>query len=91
MGVGKKKHDECWRRTRWHAAPLLACLNCLLALSCLPLFQDQLQACIGLYVEDQMERRFRFMIEFVKKAEQQQKRQAVPEGQPIPHFGPAQV
>ena len=30
-------------------------------------------------------------MDFVKKAEQQQKRLAVPEGQPITNFAPAQV
>lgn len=32
-----------------------------------------------------------YQVEFVKKAEQQQKRLAVPEGQPITNFAPAQV
>ncbi|KAG1668944.1 hypothetical protein FOA52_000988 [Chlamydomonas sp. UWO 241] len=53
--------------------------------------EDQFQTCMGLYVEDQMARRFQFMVDFVKKAEQQQKRGSVPEGQPIPSFGPAQA
>jgi hypothetical protein len=34
---------------------------------------------------------FPMLVEFVKKAEQQQKRMAIPEGQPIPNFAPMQV
>jgi len=50
--------------------------------------QDQLSNCVGLYVEDQLGQQFKDLVEFVKKAEQQQKRSAVPEGQPIPGYGP---
>ncbi len=46
---------------------------------------------MGLYVEDQLSRHFSIMVDFVKKAEQQQKRLAVPEGQPIQGFAPQQV
>lgn len=45
--------------------------------------EDQLTSCTGLYVEDQLSRHFPILVEFVKKAEQQCKRLAVPEGQPI--------
>jgi hypothetical protein len=46
---------------------------------------------MGLYVEDQLSRHFSIMVDFVKKAEQQQKRLAVPEGQAIQGFAPQQV
>jgi hypothetical protein len=46
--------------------------------------QDQLSSCTGLYVEDQLAQQFKDLVEFVKKAEQQQKRMAVAEGSPIP-------
>jgi hypothetical protein len=52
--------------------------------------QDQLQTCTGLYVEDQLSRHFPILVDYVKKAEQQQKRLAIPEGQVIPNFAPAQ-
>jgi hypothetical protein len=51
-------------------------------LSALPL-QDQLAACTSLYVEDQLGSHFKALLEFVKKAEQVQKRGGVQEGQPI--------
>lgn len=56
------------------AYPELYCVHCT---------QDQLAACTSLYVEDQLSVHFRDLVEFVKKAEQQQKRNAVPDGQPI--------
>jgi hypothetical protein len=43
---------------------------------------------VGLYVEDQLGQHFKDLVDFVKKAEQQQKRTAAPEGQPIPGYGP---
>jgi hypothetical protein len=45
--------------------------------------QDQLAACTSLYVEDQLGSHFRQLLEFVKKAEQVQKRGGVQDGQPI--------
>jgi hypothetical protein len=39
---------------------------------------------MGLYVEDQLGQHIRDLVEFVKKAEQAQKRNAVPDGAPIP-------
>lgn len=45
--------------------------------------QDQLAACTSLYVEDQLSVHFQDLVDFVKKAEQQQKRNAIPDGQPI--------
>jgi hypothetical protein len=45
--------------------------------------QDQLSACTSLYVEDQLGSHFKALLEFVKKAEQVQKRGGVQEGQPI--------
>jgi hypothetical protein len=39
---------------------------------------------MSLYVEDQLSSTFRELLEYVKRAEQAQKRNAVPEGQPIP-------
>ena len=56
-----------------HSAALLSTQEC----------EDQLTSCTGLYVEDQLSRHFPILVEFVKKAEQQCKRLAVPEGQPI--------
>lgn len=53
--------------------------------------QDQLSNCTGLYVEDQLSVQFKDLAEFVKKAEQTQKRLAVPEGAQIPGFGPPQA
>jgi len=53
--------------------------------------EDQLANCTSLYVEDQLSNHFPILVEFVKKAEQQQKRLAVPEGQLIPNFAPAQA
>lgn len=50
--------------------------------------QDQLSNCVGLYVEDQLGQHFKDLVEFVKKAEQQQKRTNAPEGAPIPGYGP---
>ncbi|GAX77086.1 hypothetical protein CEUSTIGMA_g4532.t1 [Chlamydomonas eustigma] len=52
---------------------------------------DQLQTCTGLYVEDQLSRHFPILVDYVKKAEQQQKRLAIPEGQAVPNFAPAQA
>lgn len=49
-----------------------------------PPAQDQLSACMSLYVEDQLAGHFSGLLEYVKKAEHVQKRSAVPEGQPIP-------
>jgi len=46
--------------------------------------QDQLAACMSLYVEDQLSTHFRDLLDYIKKAEQQQKRSAIPEGQTIP-------
>lgn len=59
----------------------------LLYLSCThkhPYTQDQLSACMSLYVEDQLSSHFKELLEYVKKAEQQQKRNAIPDGQCIP-------
>eukprot|EP00983_Pelagomonas_calceolata_P039056 1137030-Pelagomonas_calceolata.AAC.4 len=53
--------------------------------------QDQLAHCIHLYVEDQLMAHFPMLLGFVKKAEQQQKRLNVPDGQCIPHLGPQQA
>ena len=53
--------------------------------------QDQLSHCIHLYVEDQLVVNFPMLLGFVKKAEQQQKRLGIPEGQCIPHLGPQQA
>jgi hypothetical protein len=53
--------------------------------------QDQLSNCVGLYVEDQLGSHLRELVDFVKKAEQQAKRGAVPEGSPIPGFGPREA
>lgn len=53
--------------------------------------EDQLQNCTGLYVEDQLSKHFPILAEFVKKAEQQQKRLVIAEGQHIPNFAPAQA
>jgi hypothetical protein len=46
--------------------------------------QDQLSACVGLYVEDQLGATFRELLGFVKRAEQAAKRGATPDGAPIP-------
>ncbi len=46
--------------------------------------RDQLSSCTQLYVEDQLAAHFPALVEYVKKAEQQNKRMAVPEGAPIP-------
>mmetsp|Transcript_35681 Transcript_35681/g.90202 ORF Transcript_35681/g.90202 Transcript_35681/m.90202 type:complete len:761 (-) Transcript_35681:796-3078(-) len=53
--------------------------------------EEALGKCSELYVEDQLMNHFPMLVEFVKKAEQQQKRMAVPEGQPIPNFAPPQA
>mmetsp|Transcript_23537 Transcript_23537/g.64882 ORF Transcript_23537/g.64882 Transcript_23537/m.64882 type:complete len:760 (+) Transcript_23537:107-2386(+) len=53
--------------------------------------EDQLAHCIHLYVEDQLMAHFPMLLGFVKKAEQQQKRLNVPDGQCIPHLGPQQA
>lgn len=63
----------------------------LTLLAVLPSSQDQLASCINLYVEEQLGGEFPMLIEFVKKAEQQQKRMGVPEGQPILNFAAQQV
>ncbi len=42
-------------------------------------------------MDDQLTGHFPMLLEFVKKAEQQQKRLAVAEGQHIPNFAPQQV
>jgi hypothetical protein len=44
---------------------------------------------MGLYVEDQLGQHIRELVEFVKKAEQAQKRNAVPDGAPIPGERPS--
>ncbi len=49
-----------------------------------PRLQDQLAACTGLYVEDQLGVHFRALLDYVKRAEQAARRGSVPEGQPIP-------
>lgn len=47
--------------------------------------QDQLCACMSLYVEDQLGgHHFRELLEYVKRAEQAHKRNAVPDGHHIP-------
>jgi hypothetical protein len=46
--------------------------------------QDQLSACTSLFVEDQLVAHFKDLVDFVKKAEQQQKRAAVADGQQLP-------
>jgi hypothetical protein len=53
--------------------------------------QDQLSNCVGLYAEDQLGQHFKDLVEFVKKAEQQAKRAGVPEGQPVPGYGPREA
>ncbi|KAJ9512046.1 hypothetical protein QJQ45_004603 [Haematococcus lacustris] len=53
--------------------------------------EDQLASCTNLYVEEQLTSHFGQLVEFVKKAEQQQKRLAVPDGQPVPSYGPPQA
>eukprot|EP00877_Chromochloris_zofingiensis_P003974 jgi/Chrzof1/13578/Cz08g03010.t1 len=53
--------------------------------------EDQLASCMGLYVEDQLSQHFKDLVEFVKKAEQTQKRLAVAEGAPIPGLGPREA
>lgn len=53
--------------------------------------EEQLGKCTELYVEDQLMVHFPMLVEFVKKAEQQQKRMGIPEGQIIPNFAPLQV
>jgi len=44
-----------------------------------------------MYVEDQLTAHFPLLLGFVKKAEQQQKRLKVPDGQCIPQLGPQQA
>jgi hypothetical protein len=46
--------------------------------------EDQLSACTALYVEDQLSSHFKGLLEYVKRAEQAQKRNAIPDGQQIP-------
>ena len=53
--------------------------------------QGQLSHCIHMYVEDQLTAHFPLLLGFVKKAEQQQKRLKVPDGQCIPQLGPQQA
>uniref|UniRef100_A0A383VE33 Uncharacterized protein n=1 Tax=Tetradesmus obliquus TaxID=3088 RepID=A0A383VE33_TETOB len=53
--------------------------------------EDQLAACTSLYVEDQLGSHFKALLDFVKKAEQVQKRGGVQEGQPITGFTPAEA
>lgn len=52
-------------------------------------YEEQLGNCTSMYVEDQLQMYFRDLLDFVKKAEQTQKRLAIPEGSPIPGFTPA--
>ncbi len=49
--------------------------------------EDQLATCTSLFVEDQLGAHFKELVEFVKKAEQTQKRLAVPDGKHIPGGG----
>jgi hypothetical protein len=58
---------------------------------CTPQMQDQLASCTNLYVDEQLSSQFPMLLEFVKKAEQQQKRLGVAEGQHIPNFAPPQA
>lgn len=53
--------------------------------------EDQLSTCTGLYVEDQLQLHFQDLIQFVKKAEQSQRRLAVQEGSQIPGYTPGQA
>jgi hypothetical protein len=56
----------------------------ILTVSLAAALQDQLANCTSLYVEDQLHQHYKDLVEFVKKAEQTQKRLAVPEGAQIP-------
>ena len=80
----------CW----FSSSDLLSQPSDLRALNIITAFgitQDQLVSCTSLYVEDQLSNHFPLLVDFVKKAEQQFKRLAISEGQPIPNFSPAQV
>jgi hypothetical protein len=74
-----------------HPASTGCCSNSLLASVHAYASQEQLSSCTNLYVEEQLMGHFPMLLEFVKKAEQQQKRLAIPEGQAIPNFAPPQV
>ena len=52
---------------------------------------DQLAACVALYVEDRLGAHFGDLVAFVKKAEQAAKRAGVPDGSPVPGYGPQEA
>lgn len=60
-----------------------------LGTAAIAMFEEQIGACTALYVDEQLQQHVGLLLDFVKKAEQAQKRGNVEEGATIPGFGPA--